>query len=87
VAFRGGNTNLGETLQNFDGVRTMLTLPRAVREISRSSLLVEQGRLAAYPTRPLEKSGVESLTTPYLAAWDELLTWLDVLFDAHLFTS
>jgi len=40
----------------------MLTSPRAVREISRSSLLAEQGRLTTLPTRPLEKSGVGPLT-------------------------
>ena len=40
----------------------MLTSPRAVREISRPSLRVEQRRLAANQIRP--KSGVESLTLP-----------------------
>ena len=40
----------------------MLTSPRAVREISHSSVLAERGRLIAFPNRPLEKSGVEPLT-------------------------
>jgi outer membrane autotransporter protein len=32
----------------------------------KSSLLAEQGRLTAFPTRPLEKSGVESLTLRHI---------------------
>ena len=39
----------------------MLLWPRALREISRSSNLAEQGRLIASPDRPFEKSGVEPL--------------------------
>ena len=35
--------------------------PRTVREISHSSVLAEQGRLIAFPNRPPESSGVESL--------------------------
>ena len=46
----------------------MLTSPRTVREISRSSLLDKQGHLTAVPTRPLEKSRVESLTLRH-ACW------------------
>ena len=44
----------------------MLTSPRAVREISRSSVLAEQGRLIAFPNRPLENSGLESLTLRHI---------------------
>ena len=36
--------------------RTMLTSPRTVREISRSSILAEQGRLLAFPNVPPERS-------------------------------
>ena len=42
--------------------RTMLTSLRTVREISRSSILVEQGRLIANPNWPLKKSNSESHT-------------------------
>jgi hypothetical protein len=42
--------------------RRVLTSPRAVREISHSSLLAGRGRLIAFPNRPLEKSGVQSLS-------------------------
>ena len=39
----------------------MLTSPRTVREISRSSILAEQGRLIAFPNVPPERSA-ERLT-------------------------
>ena len=39
----------------------MLTSPRTVREISRSSILAEQGRLIVFPNVPPERS-VERLT-------------------------
>jgi hypothetical protein len=39
----------------------MLASPRTVREIYRSSLLADRGPLIAFPSRPIEKSGVESL--------------------------
>ena len=44
----------------------MLPSPRTVREISRPSMLAEQGRLIAFPNRPPEKSGVESLTLRHI---------------------
>jgi outer membrane autotransporter protein len=47
----------------------MLTSPCTVREISRSSLLAEQGRRIAFLDRPLEKSGAEPLTPRH--------TWLN----------
>ena len=40
----------------------MLTSPRTVLEVSRSSVLPEEGGLIAFPSQPLEKSGVELLT-------------------------
>ena len=40
----------------------MLTSPRTLHEISYSSVLVEQGRLIAFPNRPLKKINSESLT-------------------------
>ena len=54
----------------------MLTSPRTVREISRSSLLAEQGPVIAFPNRPLERSR-ERLTlrhawrprTSFLLGW------------------
>ena len=46
--------------------RTMLTSPRAVREISRSSVLAEQGRLIAFPNVPPEKGRAERLTLRHI---------------------
>ena len=66
----------------------MLTSPRTVREISRSSLLDKQGHLTAVPTRSLEKSRVEIAdTSPCLLALEKLPTWLDFLLHLGLFTS
>ena len=39
---------------------------RALLAPDKSSLLAEQGRLPAFPTRPLEKSGVETLTLRHI---------------------
>ena len=44
----------------------MLTSLRTVREISRSSILAEQGRLIAYPNWPLKKSNSESHTLRHI---------------------
>jgi outer membrane autotransporter protein len=44
----------------------VLTSPRTGREISRSSVLVEQARLIAFADRPFEKSGVERRTLRHI---------------------
>ena len=46
--------------------RRVLTSPRTVREISRSSVLAEQGRLIAFPMLPPERSGVERRTLRHI---------------------
>ena len=66
--------------------RTMLTSPRTVREISRSSVLAEQGRLTAFPILPLARS-VERLHFAILSGLGRASAWPGVFFFVGLLTS